>query len=311
MRTNKKRKKALWISASILLVLLIGIGAYGIKLYLSVHNALNTMQQPIEKSEKRENEISIQKRDPFSVVLLGIDEREHDVGRTDTIIVATVNPEQNTIKMLSIPRDTRTEIVGNGTIEKINHAYVRGGTQMSIATIEHFLDIPIDYYVQVNLEGFQGIIDAFGGVTVENDMDLTYKKYHFPEGNITLNGKEALIFSRIRKEDPRGDFGRQIRQKQIIQAILNEGTKLSSFLKYDTVLANLGDSVKTNISLKEMISLQQQYSGIEKNIEQFQFEKFNGGYIGEYWYFFPDEEEVEKYQAMFKEHLQLDKHVSK
>lgn len=300
MKSKKKK-----IILSIVGVCVVLIGAYVVNLAIAAQSALKTMQQPIEKSDKREEEISLEKKDPFSLALLGVDETETNLGRTDTIIVATVNPEKNTIKMLSIPRDTRTEIVGNDTVEKINHAYTRGGTQMSIATIENFLDVPIDYYVQINLEGFRDMIDAFGGVTVANDMDLTFKKYHFPEGNLRLTGEEALVFSRIRYEDPRGDFGRQLRQRQIIEAILGEGTKMSSVMKYDDVLRSLGENVKTNISVKEMINLQKQYSGIEKNIEQYQFEEFNGGYIGKYWYFFPDEEEVAKYSAMLREHLEI------
>ena len=300
MKSKKKK-----IILSIVGVCVVLIGAYVVNLAIAAQNALKTMQQPIEKSDKREEEISLEKKDPFSLALLGVDETETNLGRTDTIIVATVNPEKNTIKMLSIPRDTRTEIVGNDTVEKINHAYTRGGTQMSIATIENFFDVPIDYYVQINLEGFRDMIDAFGGVTVANDMDLTFKKYHFPEGNLRLTGEEALVFSRIRYEDPRGDFGRQLRQRQIIEAILGEGTKMSSVMKYDDVLRSLGANVKTNISVKEMINLQKQYSGIEKNIEQYQFEEFNGGYIGKYWYFFPDEEEVAKYSAMLREHLEI------
>jgi len=300
MKSKKKK-----IILSIVGVCVVLIGAYVVNLAIAAQNALKTMQQPIEKSDKREEEISLEKKDPFSLALLGVDETETNLGRTDTIIVATVNPEKNTIKMLSIPRDTRTEIVGNDTVEKINHAYTRGGTQMSIATIENFLDVPIDYYVQINLEGFRDMIDAFGGVTVANDMDLTFKKYHFPEGNLRLTGEEALVFSRIRYEDPRGDFGRQLRQRQIIEAILGEGTKMSSVMKYDDVLRSLGANVKTNISVKEMINLQKQYSGIEKNIEQYQFEEFSGGYIGKYWYFFPDEEEVAKYSAMLREHLEI------
>ena len=93
-------------------------------------------------------------------------------------------------------------------------------------------DIPIDYYAKMNMEGFQDIVDAVGGVTVENDMNLPIKATTYPKGTLTLNGKEALIYSRIRKEDPRGDFDRQMRQRQVIQAIMKEGSSLSSLANY-------------------------------------------------------------------------------
>lgn len=129
------------------------------------------------------------------------------------MIVATVNPDLGTIKMLSIPRDSRVDIVGNNTTEKINHAYARGGISMTINTVEQLLSIPIHYYVAVNMEGFLSIIDVVNGIEINNDMDLAHGKYSFPKGKITLNGDEALVFSRIRYGDPRGDFGRQVRQK--------------------------------------------------------------------------------------------------
>ena len=96
--------------------------------------------------------------------------------------------------MLSIPRDTRTEIIGHNSVDKINHAYAFGGVPMAVNTVEHFLDIPIDYYVFINMEGFLQIIDTIGGVTIDNDMDLTYNSYHYPKGEITLDGDKALIF---------------------------------------------------------------------------------------------------------------------
>ncbi|ETT86384.1 LCP family protein [Viridibacillus sp. FSL R5-0477] len=299
------KQKKYQIILGIVLLLVLGVGGYAFSLYNSFNSALDNMHHPVDKTDKRENDISIKKQDPFSVLLLGVDERANDSGRSDTMIVLSVNPKEESVKMLSIPRDTKTEIVGNGTVEKINHAYARGGAEMAIATVENFLDIPIDYYVKVNMEGFKDIIDTLNGVTVVNDMDLTYKNYHFPKGEIELNGKEALIFSRIRYEDPRGDFGRQIRQKQLIQAVLDKGTNLSSLLKIDDILGNLGDNIKTNFTLKEMLNIQKQYKSLNKNIEQIQFEKGSGGKEAGVWYYYPDANELSEIKQTFKGHLLL------
>ncbi|MGE7622920.1 LCP family protein [Viridibacillus sp. NPDC096237] len=307
MKEEKKwyKQKKYQIVLSIVLLMGLGVGGYAFSIYKSFNSALDNMHHPIDKTEKRENDISMQKQDPFSVLMLGVDERANDSGRSDTMIVLTVNPKEKSVKMLSIPRDTKTEIVGNGTVEKINHAYARGGAEMSIATVEHFLDMPIDYYVKVNMEGFKDIINTLNGVTVVNDMDLTYKKYHFPKGEIELNGQEALIFSRIRYEDPRGDFGRQIRQKQLIQAILDKGTNLSSLLKIDDILGKLGENIKTNFTLKELLSIQKQYKSLNKNIEQIQFKDGNGGKEAGVWYFYPDETELSGIKQTLKDHLLL------
>ncbi|MBU8878767.1 LCP family protein [Bacillus sp. FJAT-29790] len=305
-KKKAKQKKLKRIVLSTLLILFIGIGIYIFNFYHSFSSALDTIHQPLNAgSEKRENKVSIQKQDPFSVLFLGVDESENDNGRSDTMIVMTVNPQKESIEMLSIPRDTRTEIVGNGTTEKINHAYARGGVEMSINTVENFLDVPIDYYVKVNMDGFKGIIDALDGVTLHNDMDLSYREYEFPKGEIQLNGDEALIFSRIRYEDPRGDFGRQIRQRQIIQSIINKGKSVTSLLNHDDIFDALGENVKTNLTFKEMVDIQQQYKVTNLTIEQIQFEKGTGKYIGDLWYYIPDENELRDVQLLLKENLGL------
>ncbi|MFP3489657.1 LCP family protein, partial [Staphylococcus sp. SIMBA_130] len=90
----------------------------------------------------------------ISILLMGVDERENDQGRSDTMIMITVNPNDNSMMMFNIPRDTRTEIIGRGTVEKMNHAYAYGGVEMAMDTVENFLDVPIDYYFKVNMEAF-------------------------------------------------------------------------------------------------------------------------------------------------------------
>jgi polyisoprenyl-teichoic acid--peptidoglycan teichoic acid transferase len=273
-RSGRQKKKRKWpkVLLSIFAVLLIAGGAYAYSVYHSLTTAVDTMHTPLqrEKSEKREEQVSLQKAQPFSVVLLGVDQREHDRGRSDSIIVMAVNPNTNSVKMISIPRDTRTEIVGKGKVDKINHAYAYGGVDMSLKTIENFLEIPIDYYVQINMEGFKDIVDSVGGVTVQNDLDFTYEGTHFTKGALKLNGEKALKYSRMRHEDPRGDFGRQLRQRQIIQGVINEGASLSSLTNYGDIFSALGNNVKTNLTFNEMVTIQSKYKEASKSIEQIQ-----------------------------------------
>ncbi|WAA11770.1 LCP family protein [Fervidibacillus halotolerans] len=298
----KKRRLLIFFGIGILLI---GIG-YVLDILIKANDTLDAIHEPIQRdSAKREEEISVKERDPFSVLLLGVDERPNDVGRSDTMIVVTVNPKEKSMKMLSIPRDTYVDIYGRGEKDKINHSYAFGGVEMAVKTVENFLDIPIDYYVKVNMEGFKDIIDALDGVTVENDMELTHGNYHFPKGKIELTGKEALVFSRIRSEDPRGDFGRQIRQKQIIEAMINKAANISTLWKYNDIFKALGDNVKTNFTFSEIVELQKTYSDVRKNIEQLRFEGRDGGFIGDYWYYFANTEEVQALSHQLKEHLGL------
>lgn len=307
-RADKKKKNRKWLRVLMFTfaLLIVAVGAYAYSVYNSLTSAVDTMHTPLEreKSEKRTEDLSLEKAEPFSVALLGVDQRPGDRGRSDTMIVLAVNPNTNSVKMLSIPRDTRTEIVGKGTVDKINHAYAFGGVEMSLASIENLLDIPIDYYVQINMEGFKDIVDSVGGVTVQNDLDFTYEGTRFPKGELQLNGEKALKYSRMRYEDPRGDFGRQLRQRQIIQAVINEGASLSSLTNYGDIFAALGNNVKTNLTFNEMVTIQSKYRDASKAIEQIQVNA-QGTMINGVSYQVISEEEKAKIQQILKDQLEI------
>jgi LCP family protein required for cell wall assembly len=304
MKKIKKRRKWPWVIAIIGLI----FGSFALNVYFDLTSTLKGMYKPIDRelSEKRETGITLGNQDPFSVLVLGVDEREGDKGRSDTMIVMAVNPKLKTTKMISIPRDTYTEIVGHGTTDKLNHAYAFGGIQMSMDSVENLLDIPIDYVMEVNMEGFQTIIDTFGGVSVTNPFDFTQDSIHYAAGEITLDGKEALSYVRMRKGDPNGDFGRQDRQKQVIEGVLHEGTSVKSLLKYRSVFNALGDNVKTNMSFDEMVDVQKNYRDAARKVEQLHFtngigKRMNGGI----WYYLMDETELKEITTALKQHLEM------
>ena len=300
----KKRKKWPWITGIVVLI----IGGFALSVYLDLTSTLKNMHKPInrEVSEKREEVVVLDEQDPFSVLVLGVDEREGDKGRSDTIIVLAVNPKLKATKIISIPRDTYTEIVGHGTSDKLNHAYAFGGIQMSMDSVENLLDIPIDYVTEVNMEGFQTIVDAVGGVQVSNPFDFTQDSFHYATGEITLGGEEALSYVRMRKDDPNGDFGRQERQKQVIEGVLREGTSMTSLLNYRTVFNSLGENIKTNMTFDEMVDVQKNYRDAADKVEQLHFEKGEGQRMnGGIWYYMMDDIELQEVSSILKQHLEL------
>ncbi|MGD7024721.1 LytR family transcriptional regulator [Rossellomorea vietnamensis] len=303
---KKKSRKGLKIFGIIALLLVIAGGAYAYSLYDSINDTASDMHEKIdrEKSDKREKKISVEHKEPFSVLLLGVDERAGDRGRSDTMIVLSVNPNENSTKMVSIPRDTRVDIIGRGTVDKINHAYAFGGVEMAMDTVENFLDIPIDYYAKINMDGFKDIVDAVGGVTVNNDLDFNYEGHHFTKGELTLNGEEALKYSRMRYEDPRGDFGRQDRQRQIIQAVIKEGASISSLWNYGDIFDAIGKNVKTNLTFNEMVDIQKNYKNATGDIEQSQIAGSGTTIDGIYYFMVPQEEQTAVQQTL-KDHLEI------
>lgn len=302
-KVKSRKGKILKMISLVILFAIIVVGGYIGFQYNEFQQAVKKMNEEVTEPKASGAVTKEVKSEPFSVLLLGVDERENDVGRSDTMIVLTVNPELKSVKMLSIPRDTRVEIVGNDTTEKINHAYARGGVQMSIDTVEELLDIPIDYYVSVNMEGFLDLIDTLDGIEVVNDMELQVNDYYFPEGEVKLNGDEALIFSRIRYEDPRGDFGRQVRQRLLIEALMNEAKDPTILLKVPDILEVLGNNVRMNFTMSEIMSMPKLYLELNSSIEQLQFEKGEGEMIGSLWYYIMNEEELESISKQLRSHL--------
>ncbi|MDT8860321.1 LCP family protein [Alkalihalobacillus sp. MEB130] len=302
-------KKKLLVTLGIMFgVVFLAVAAYGFYLYKSVTDTVQEIHEPIERvTEKREKEVDVESSEPISFLIAGVDSRgDHHSGRSDTIIVMTVNPEDQSIKMLSIPRDTRTEIAGRGQLDKINHAYAFGGVEMTMNTVENFLNIPIDHYVSINMEGFTGLVDALGGVPVNNDFAFSYgSRFNFPEGELFLNGEEALAYSRMRYDDPRGDFGRNDRQRDIVDAVIQEAAQISSITRVGSILSEVGKSVRTDLDLDGMWKIQSKYRDARHNVEQMEI-KGNGTRINGVYYLEIPNEEVNRVSSELRGHLGLE-----
>lgn len=266
-----------------------------------------------EKSELRDSSVKIAD-DPVSILILGVEEyaTEGENGRTDTIMLVTLNPYSKSMKMLSIPRDTRLEIVGKDREDKINHAHVFGGTEMTIDTVEKFLDVPIDYFIKINFDGFIDIIDEIGGVTVDVPFDFSEdttkkgEKAYFKKGPMHLTGEEALAYARMRKQDPRGDFGRNDRQKQVLKASIDQALTMTTLFKVDKIADHIGDNIQTNLKPMEILALQQKYATIDTSLIDNLTIEGSDLYENRVYYFIPNEASADSIKVRLRVHLDLD-----
>ncbi|WP_223701205.1 LCP family glycopolymer transferase [Sutcliffiella deserti] len=308
-RGKKRLKKWQKIALSVFAILFLLVGGFIGYTFYTVNKALSTMHEPIDRefSEKRTDKVNFGDKEPFSVLLIGLDKEtgSTEKGRSDSLIVLTVNPTTESMKMVSIPRDTRTEIIGRGTQDKINHAHAFGGVEMSIPTVENFLDIPIDYYVKINMEGFKDLVDAVGGVEVNNPFAFTQSGKTFNEGTISLDGESALSYVRMRKQDPRGDFGRADRQKQVVQAVINKGASFTGLANFDNILGAIGDNVRTNLVTDEMMDIQKNYKEARHDLEVMQLSGSGANIEGIYYFQVPEDERM-RVSGVLREHLNLD-----
>ncbi|MTW86965.1 transcriptional regulator LytR [Virgibacillus dakarensis] len=305
-RRKKPRRRWLKISLAVILILVLGVGAYAYSIY---HNAKETVN---EKMHKQVTSIApgaskkkIGKQKPLNILLLGVDKRKGDNGRSDALMVLSLDPKANKMQLISIPRDTRTEIVGKGSMDKINHAYAFGGTDMSVATVENFLGVELDYYVEMNMKGLSEMVDAVGGITLNNELDWYdegyYKKgYHFSKGEISLNGPQTMGYVRMRHLDPNGDFGRTKRQRKVIEAIVDKGASVASVTKIDDMIDVLGNNMETNLDFDDMKSLLLHYKDVRQNTVSYMMQG-TGQKIGGVYYLIVPDEEVAKVHGMIAE----------
>lgn len=309
-KTVKKRKKKKRLRRLFLLVLLLllgGVGAFGYNIYSKMKQASSKMYQALDQPARN---IEMRK-DPFTVLLVGVENQYHDEeGRSDVVMLLTVNPKTNKVYLLSIPRDTRVYIPSEGRKDKITHSYSHGGIQSTIAAVNELIDVPIDYYVTTDFDGFQKIVDSLGGVTV--DVPFTFKaqltgslKWHtFHKGKQELNGNEALAYVRMRKSDPRGDFGRNERQKQVIRAIIDKSTSITSLPKLDDIIADLGDHVRTNIPPADLLSFIYVYQKMKNaDVENLHLKGYDETINGVYYYI-PDEQSVSSINETLRQALE-------
>ncbi|MFC4620009.1 LCP family protein [Camelliibacillus cellulosilyticus] len=294
---NRKLKRTLWIVGLIVGLFFVSVLGYGYYIYHSIKDTARDVYKPLteEKSKPtplREKMRESSKSKAINILLLGVDQRKGDKGRSDTMIVATLNPGKSSMLMTSIPRDTRVHIDGHEGYSKINAAYAYGNEALAVKTVEDYLNIPIDYYIKMNMEGLSSLVDAVGGVTVHNHLawyDGTLK-FDFKKGTLHLNGQQALSYARERHRDPRGDFGRNDRQREVIQAMIESGKRLTTLTKMTDILSAVGHNVQTNLSFDDMKFLVANYRQCRQNIENYEV-KGNPKYLDKVSWVLVSEEE--------------------
>lgn len=257
----------------IVLLLVVVAGIYGFVAWHNVKVTTSDMYTSAGATRRRDGQKALEQRRPVSILLLGTDTgalgRSYK-GRTDTIMLLTINPQTNKSEIVSIPRDMKVNLPGypDDSPAKINAAYTYGGVKETINVVQKHFNIPVDFYVLVNMGGLKKAINQVGGVTVTSPLTFDYEGSHFEKGqSYHLNGTQALRFSRMRYDDPNGDYGRQQRQKLIIKALLKKSFSYKTVLN-QKFLKSISDNSKTDLTFNDMLQLAQHYRKATKNIGQ-------------------------------------------
>ncbi len=196
----------------------------------------------------------------INILVVGVDfgDFKHDTfragrGRSDTIMIFSVDTKSKRVSLLSIPRDTYVDIPGRG-MDKINHAFAFGGISLSAKTISQFLDVPINHYVRVNYDAFTKVVDDLGGVTVDVTEDVVYfgdGKVKVPKGVQKMDGATAFDYVQVRQ----GDITRVQRQQKFVKAAAEQALSIQNMAKLPAILRDVTPDIDTDLSPKEMLNL--------------------------------------------------------
>ncbi|MDR0921234.1 MAG: LCP family protein [Lactobacillales bacterium] len=314
-------KKIILCVLSFVTIAVAGVTVYGVKVYKDAEKSLDKTYVPVSKSVSKTNSEALKATKPISILLMGIDtgavgREETWDGRSDSMMVVTVNPVKKTTTVVSLERDILVDIIGpadnkyNGIDDKLNHSYSYGGEDMTIATIEQLLDIKLNYFAKVNMQGLSDLIDAVGGIDVNNKLgeftveDGPYGSTTVPAGKIHLNGETGLAYARMRHEDPTGDIGRQKRQREVVELIARKLLSVDGFSQYQKVLKAIEKNMKTNIPLNDIKLLAQSYRDAFDKVENVQLQGIGTEISGVSFQILPQAELLEV-QNIIKTQLDL------
>ncbi|WP_047985159.1 LCP family protein [Ornithinibacillus californiensis] len=316
-RNKRKLRKRVYVITPILILFLSVIG-YAISLYIKADTVFTASHvedtRDGGKSDLRE-EVVDPKEDNVSILFIGVDSSQkrgyNDSARSDALILATLNKEDKSVKMVSIPRDSLVYIPEVGYETKINHAHAYGGPEATIGTVENLFGIPVDYYVRVNFEAFIDIVNALGGINVDVPFEMWEQNsqdikgaIHLLPGEQKLDGEKALAFARSRMYD--NDIERGKRQQEVIKAIVKKGISLGSVFKYGEVIEAVGENMTTNLTFDEMKSfISYGLDGGNLSIESSSLEGYDYQPADAY-YWKLDEAALEAKKLELKQHLEVE-----
>ncbi|MDV7738602.1 transcriptional regulator [Leuconostoc mesenteroides] len=323
--SKKHSSFKLYIVLAAVIVLLSASG-YAAYYFYSLNNTLSkSFSSTGLDSEKKATQL-IQDKKPVSFLVLGTDigteggfgTNRSRVGLTDSMMVVTVNPKNETTTLISIPRDIMTSISGfeSSFPQKLNAAYafkaasdnnvsLGDGVSTTIDTIQKMFNFPINYFAMVNMSGLGDVVEQLGGVQVKSPLTFTFSQetahesgkdlYQFTEGSSTfkyaadgetfkiyskMNGQAALAFSRMRYQDPKGDYGRTERQRLLLQQIISKVKKNPAQVVNLKFINSTTKNIASNLKSEDMLKLGTNYISASKHIVSYtvqgQGETFEG-----------------------------------
>ncbi|MDF2926394.1 MAG: transcriptional regulator [Paenibacillaceae bacterium] len=279
-KPKRKLNKVLFGILGLLLLVCLAVGVYASYLYFfKVDNLIEQIG-----TDEEVPPVMSAKVKPISLLVLGVDSRPKTGGlNTDVIMVATLNPETQSAAVVSIPRDTYIDSVKGMDANKANAFYAnlmassKATAQTKIKQVfGSVLQIPVDYMVLINFNGFQDVVDALGGITVDVDMNMRYvdkadgTNINLKAGIQKLTGKQALDFVRYRKSNngvtpDSSDMERNARQQKVVAEVLGKLKSGTGVIKAGEIIDAVGNNITTDIPSTQLKDMIRTYIGIDQD----------------------------------------------
>ncbi|MGE6752557.1 LCP family protein [Rossellomorea sp. NPDC071047] len=250
-RKSKKKKRGRKVILVLLLLIFSLLGYAGFQFYSGYKMAGD------DKLQEEYTFNGVKDKDgKVNVLLLGVDSRGEEKSRTDTMMLAQIDPKTNETKLVSFMRDIYVEIPGYQNY-KLNTAFYLGGPELLRKTIKHNFDIDIQYFMVVDFKGFEQSVDVLAPDGIEMDVEKAMSEnigVSLQPGVQNLNGKELLGYARFRA-DAEGDFGRVERQQKVINALKDEVLSIGGVTKLPKMAGSIQPYIQTNMSKLDQISI--------------------------------------------------------
>lgn len=298
-----QRKKITLITVGLLMIMTIAVAGY----FFPDTSSSDSSARVVEKTKEV---VGAPAHGKINILLLGINQRKNDIGRSNVTCVVTVDVDTKNITMLWVPRDSRVAIPEQGW-NKIGHAYAYGGAKLSKQTVANLLGIPIDYYMAINMDGFKKVIDALGGVDINVEKRMYYYD-PYDEGEVDNNGlidlkpglqhmdgNVALEYVRFR-HDETGDLGRITRQQKFAQALLADVITPSVIPRVPAVIKEANTVFQTDMPVGEMLKLATMMNEVYKQGLKTEMAPGKPVYINDLSYLLPDIIETRKQIAQIQ-----------
>lgn len=296
---RRRTRQVLLAVAVVALLLVVGVLGWGAWKYNRIAKNLTPSNTEDLEAVRTVVDPVVEKNDPLYFLILGADRRPGQTrARSDTVMIARVDPVTGSVSMLSIPRDMRVEIEGHG-LDKLTHANAYGGPALAVKTVKAFTGLPINHYLEVDFEGFVSIVKIIGGVTIDVDVPINdphgsdtggvSNVTYIPAGRQTLNAEQALTFVRSRAF-PDGDFTRIRHQQQFLIALMKQTLRRENLTRLPAIAEAAAEHIETDMKPAELLDLVQRLKGTSAGSIKAFTAPGTPGNIGGVSYVLPDTE---------------------